>query len=58
MQLTETVLKRMELELDEADLVSFEHGFKFLGVIFLHSDALIPFGKEKKPKRIIYMPPR
>ena len=55
--LTETILKKMELELDEADLVNFEQGFKFLGVIFLHSDAVIPFGKEKKPKKINYMPP-
>lgn len=55
--LTEAVLKKMELALDEADLISFEQGFKFLGVIFLRSDALIPFGKEKKPKRINYMPP-
>ncbi len=29
----------------------------FLGVIFLRSDALIPFGKERKPKKVNYMPP-
>jgi RNA-directed DNA polymerase len=56
-QLTEDLLKQMELYLDEADIVSFEKGFKFLGVIFLRSDALIPFGKEKKPKKVNYMPP-
>ncbi len=56
-ELTEAVLKRMELGLDEANLVSFEQGFKFLGVIFCRSLALIPFDKEKKPKRVIYMPP-
>ncbi len=56
-QLTEAILKRMELRLDESDIVSFEQGFKFLGVIFLRSDALIPFGKEKKPKKVNYMPP-
>ena len=56
-QLTEEIPKQMELCLDEADIVSFETGFKFLGVIFLRSDALIPFGKEKKPKKVNYMPP-
>ena len=56
-QLTETVLKQMELCLDESEIVSFERGFKFLGVIFLHGETFIPFGKEKKPKKIIHMPP-
>lgn len=55
--LTEEILKRMELCLDESEIVTFEKGFKFLGVIFLHSHALIPFGKEKKPKKVNYMPP-
>jgi retron-type reverse transcriptase len=56
-ELTEAVLKRMELELDEANLVNFDQGFKFLGVVFYRSMALIPFDRQKKPKRIIYMPP-
>jgi len=28
-----------------------------LSVSFLRSEALIPFGKEKKPKKVNYMPP-
>jgi group II intron reverse transcriptase/maturase len=56
-QLTEGILKQMELCLDESNIISFEQGFKFLGVIFLHSDAPIPFGKEKKPKKVNYVPP-
>lgn len=55
--LTGDILERMELVLDEADLVNFERGFKFLGVIFMRSEALIPFGREKKIKRINYFPP-
>ena len=56
-ELTEEVLRRMSLELDEVDIVNFDQGFRFLGVIFCRSDTLIPFDKEKKQKRVIYMPP-
>ena len=58
MELTEGVLRQMELQLDEADIVYFDQGFRFLGVIFCRSTALIPFDREKKPKRVLYMPPR
>jgi RNA-directed DNA polymerase len=51
------VLKKLELRMDEADIVSFEKGFKFLGVIFLGGEALVPFGRKRKPKRVVYMPP-
>ena len=56
-RLTEAVLKRMELELDEADIVHFDQGFRFLGVIFCHSAILVPFDSEKRRKRVLYMPP-
>lgn len=56
-ELTEAVLEQMELELDEADIVHFDQGFRFLGVIFCRSAALIPFARDKKPKRVLYMPP-
>lgn len=55
--LTQAILKRMELELDEADVVHFDQGFRFLGVTFCRSAAVVPFDKEKKPKRVLYMPP-
>lgn len=55
--LTETVLQHMELELDEADIVHFDQGFRFLGVIFCRSMTLIPFDKERNPKRVLYTPP-
>lgn len=56
-ELTEDVLGRMSLVLDESEVVSFDQGFRFLGVIFCRSATLVPFGKEKKPKRVLYMPP-
>lgn len=56
-ELTESILKSMSLELDEADVVHFDQGFRFLGVIFCRSAALVPFDREKKPKRVLHMPP-
>lgn len=55
--LTEAVLRLMELELDEADIVHFDQGFRFLGAIFCRSDIFIPFDRDKKPKRTVYVPP-
>lgn len=56
-QLTEETLKEMDLHLDEADIIHFDQGFRFLGVIFCRSTILVPFDKEKEPKRILYVPP-
>ena len=55
--ITESVLRQMELELDEADVVHFKQGFRFLGALFCRSSILIPFDRDKKPRRIVYMPP-
>jgi len=57
MQFTEEILRQMELQLDEADIVHFDQGFRFLGVIFCRSAMLVPFDKDKKTKRVLYMPP-
>ena len=56
-RLTEAVLKQMELQLDEADIIHFDQGFRFLGVIFCRSTIMLPFDKEKEPKRVLYVPP-
>jgi RNA-directed DNA polymerase len=56
-QLTEAVLGQMALHLDEVDVVTFDKGFRFLGVIFSGSAALIPFDRQKKTHRVIHMPP-
>ena len=48
----------LELELDEADIVQFEQGFRLLGVIFCRSAIFIPFDRDKRTKRVLYMPPR
>lgn len=56
-QLTEAVLKQMELQLDEAEIIHFDHGFRFLGVIFCRSTIMVPFDKEKEPKKVLHIPP-
>src|SRR4030042_1690377 len=50
LELTEQILAQMSLGLDEADIVHFDQGFRFLGVIFCRSTTMVPFGKEKKAK--------
>ena len=47
----------MELELDESDVVHFNQDFRFLGAVFCRSSILIPFDRDKKPKRTVYVPP-
>jgi group II intron reverse transcriptase/maturase len=53
--LSEETLGRLRLRLDEADITDFDHGFLFLGVIFLKSMALKSIIK-KNLKGIIHFP--
>ena len=59
LEITENILKRMFLNLEKSKtfVTSFDKGFKFLGVIFLKSLAMVPYETKKKNKRILYMPP-
>jgi len=54
---TEEILDKLSLELDEADIVSFDQGFKYLGVCFVRSMIFVPFDKPKKEHKVLYMPP-
>jgi group II intron reverse transcriptase/maturase len=56
-RLTDEVLDRMALELDEADIRTFDEGFKFLGVMFFRSLILLPFEAERRSRRVLYVPP-
>lgn len=53
----EEKLKDTLLKLDEADIVSFDHGFKYLGVTFIKSLIMVPFDRQKKEKKVLYYPP-
>lgn len=53
----EDKLKELLLRLDEADIVSFDESFKYLGVMFVRSLIMIPFDKPKKERKVLYYPP-
>ena len=56
LEFTNEILDEMFLKLDEADVVSFEQGFKYLGVIFVRSLIMTPFVKPKRERKVLYMP--
>jgi hypothetical protein len=59
LELTEDVLARLKLALDEEDthVTEFKDGFKFLGLIFLKDSIFAPFDRPKREKKVLYMPP-
>lgn len=57
MQFTHDILEKLHLELDEEDIVSFEQGFKYLGVIFVRSMTLVPYDRKKRERKVLYYPP-
>lgn len=59
LELTEEVLSKLQLELDEEDtrITGFDRGFKFLGLVFLKDSIFAPFDRERGKREILYMPP-
>jgi group II intron reverse transcriptase/maturase len=57
LELTHEALARLNLVLDEEEVVSFDDGFEFLGVTFVRSLALVPFDRPKRQRRVLYYPP-
>lgn len=55
--LTNRTLDNLLLKLDEAEVTSFEQGFKYLGVIFMKSMILKPFETLKTKRRVLEFPP-
>ncbi|MEW6519069.1 MAG: reverse transcriptase domain-containing protein [Thermodesulfobacteriota bacterium] len=56
LELSEQVLERLLLALDEKDIVSFEQGFTYLGVTFVGSMIMTPFERPKKNHRVLFYP--
>ncbi|WP_096895608.1 reverse transcriptase domain-containing protein [Candidatus Scalindua japonica] len=56
LKLTDRILDRLSLELDEAEIVNFDDGFTFLGVTFIKSMTMVPFDKPKREKKILHYP--
>lgn len=51
------VLEKLSLELDESDIISFEQGFKYLGVYFIRSLIFVPYDRPKRKRKVNYFPP-
>ncbi len=56
LELSKKVLDRLHLSLDEEDIVSFDQGFKYLGVMFIKSMIMVPFDRPKRKKRAVSWP--
>ena len=57
LELSKQVLDRLMLKLDEEEIVTFDKGFKYLGVYFVRSLVMTPFDRPKKKKKVLYYPP-
>jgi group II intron reverse transcriptase/maturase len=57
LEFTEEKLSEMLLKLDERDVISFDEGFTYLGVMFVRSLIMTPFDKPKKERKVLYYPP-
>jgi group II intron reverse transcriptase/maturase len=57
LEVTEGILDKLLLELDESTIVSFDQGFKYLGVYFVKTMIFTPFDKPKRERRVLYYPP-
>ena len=57
LELTEEVLNKMSLQLDQADVVHFDQGFTFLGVMFVRSMAMVPFHRARPERKVLFVPP-
>lgn len=56
LQLSKQVLDKLLLTLDEEQIVTFEEGFKFLGVTFVRSMIMVPFDRPKKERKVLFYP--
>lgn len=56
LQLSKQVLEKLLLQLDEEQIVSFEQGFKFLGVVFIRSMIMTPFDRPKRERKVLFYP--
>lgn len=59
LEVTDKILEQLRLDLDEEKtaIVHFDHGFKYLGVIFVRSLIMVPFDKAPRQRKIIHVPP-
>lgn len=56
LHVSKQALEKLLLQLDEEQILSFEDGFKFLGVTFVRSMMMVPFDRPKKEKKVLFYP--
>jgi len=56
LELSKKILAKLDLELDDEEIKSFEDGFKYLGVIFLNDMIMKPFEEHKKKSKVLSYP--
>jgi group II intron reverse transcriptase/maturase len=57
LEVTEEIIDKLSLQLDEADIVSFDQGFKYLGVYFVRSMIFTPYDRPRRERKVLYFPP-
>lgn len=59
LEVTDKILDQLRLDLDEEKtaIVDFDHGFTYLGVIFVRSLIMVPFEKANRQRKIVHIPP-
>lgn len=59
LEVTDTILELLHLDLknEKTGIVDFDHGFKYLGVLFVRSLIMVPFEKPMRTHKVLYMPP-
>jgi group II intron reverse transcriptase/maturase len=56
LEFAKEVLDKLLLKLDEEEVVTFDQGFKYLGVYFVRSLIMTPFDRPKKEHKVLYYP--
>lgn len=56
LKLSQKILNKLLLVLDEEEIVCFDQGFKYLGVVFLKSMIMKPFEVQQRNRKVIYYP--
>ncbi len=56
LEFAKEVLDKLLLKLDEEEVVTFDQGFKYLGVYFVRSLIMTPFDRPKREHKVLFYP--
>lgn len=59
LEVTDKILELLRLDLNEEKtaIVHFDHGFTYLGVLFVRSLIMVPFEKASRQRKVLHVPP-